>query len=100
MSLTVCKFGGSSLADAGMFVRVNRILRSDPARRYIVVSAPGVRFAGDEKITDLFYRAHGDDCSMDHSILARIFARYAAIRDALAPGFNLEDEFDRIENDL
>ncbi len=99
MSLTVCKFGGSSLADAGMFVRVNRILRSDPARRYIVVSAPGVRFAGDEKITDLFYRAHGDDCSMDHSILARIFERYAAIRDALAPDFDLEGEFDRLERE-
>ncbi len=100
MSLIVCKFGGSSLADAGMFVRVNRILRSDPARRYIVVSAPGTRFPGDEKITDLFYRAHASDRAGDHSILARIFARYAAIRDALAPDFDLEGEFDRIENEL
>ena len=100
MSMTVCKFGGSSLADAGMFVRVNRILRSDPARRYIVVSAPGTRFTGDEKITDLFYCAHGDGHPEDHSILAHIFARYAAIRDALAPNFDLEGEFDRMKHAL
>ena len=100
MSLTVCKFGGSSLADAGMFVRVERILRSDAARRYIVVSAPGARFPGDEKITDLLYRAHEANRSGDHSILAQIFARYAAIRDALAPNFDLEGEFARLDDEL
>ena len=100
MSLTVCKFGGSSLANAGMFVRANRIIRSDPARRYIVVSAPGARFPGDEKITDLLYRAHGANRAGDHSILAQIFARYAEIRDALAPNFDLEGEFARLDSDL
>ena len=100
MSLTVCKFGGSSLADAGMFMRVDRILRSDAARRYIIVSAPGARFPGDVKITDLFYRAHSADGTGDHSILAQIFARYAEIRDALAPDFDLEAEFARLRADL
>ena len=100
MSLTVCKFGGSSLADAGMFARVNRILEGDAARRYIVVSAPGARFPGDEKITDMLYRAHAANLAGDHSILAHIFARYAEIRDALAPNFNLEEEFARLEEDL
>ena len=100
MSLTVCKFGGSSLANADMFVRVNRILRSDPARRYIVVSAPGVRFPGDEKITDLLYRAHRASHAEDHSILAQIFERYAEIRDALAPNFDLEGEFARACSEL
>ena len=100
MSLTVCKFGGSSMADAGMFVRVNRIIRSDAARRYIVVSAPGARFPGDIKITDLFYRAHSADRAGDRSILAQIFARYAAIRDALAPEFDLEAEFAQLQRDI
>ena len=100
MSLTVCKFGGSSLADASMFVRVDRILHSDAARRYIVVSAPGARFPGDEKITDLLYRAHSANRAGDHSILAQIFARYAAIRDALAPNFDLEGEFARLSEEL
>ena len=100
MSITVCKFGGSSVSDAGMFVRVNRILRSDPDRKYIVLSAPGKRCSADEKITDLLYRAHAAGCAGDHSILAQIFERYASIRDALAPDFNLEAEFAQIRANL
>ena len=100
MSITVCKFGGSSVSDAGMFVRVNRIIRSDPNRRYIVLSAPGKRCPSDDKITDLLIRAHAADCDGDHSILARIFERYASIRDALAPDFDLEGEFAQLRANL
>ena len=50
------KFGGSSLSDAGQFQKVGAIVRGDPARRFVVVSAPGKRFSGDDKITDLLYR--------------------------------------------
>ena len=50
------KFGGSSLSDANQFRKVAAIVRSDAARRFIVVSAPGKRFSGDDKITDLLYR--------------------------------------------
>ena len=53
MSLKVCKFGGSSLADAEQFKKVRAILESDPSRRIVVVSAPGKRFADDVKITDM-----------------------------------------------
>ncbi len=58
MSLKVAKFGGSSLADAGMIDRAACIVRSDPDRRYIVPSAPGKRHADDRKITDLLYLCH------------------------------------------
>ena len=33
--------------------RVRKILDSDATRRYVVVSAPGKRFSGDAKVTDL-----------------------------------------------
>jgi aspartate kinase len=56
--LTVAKFGGSSLADAGQFRKVARIVRADPSRRIIVVSAPGKRDSGDKKITDLLQLWH------------------------------------------
>ncbi|MDO4548050.1 MAG: aspartate kinase [Clostridia bacterium] len=56
MGVKVCKFGGSSLADAGQFKKVRDIVLSDPDRRYVVPSAPGKRFAGDEKITDTLYK--------------------------------------------
>ncbi len=56
--IKVCKFGGTSMADGNTIRRVAEILRADPARRYVVVSAPGKRFGGDVKVTDLLYAAH------------------------------------------
>lgn len=100
MSLTVCKFGGSSVSDAGMFVRVNRIVQSDASRRYIVLSAPGKRHPDDRKITDMLYQAYEASQHGDTSILAQIFERYASIRDALCPEFNLEAEFAQIKHNL
>ena len=50
-----CKFGGSSVATADQIRKVETIIRSDPRRRYIVVSAPGKRHPDDTKITDLLY---------------------------------------------
>lgn len=50
------KFGGSSLADAAQFQKVKEIILSDSDRRYVVVSAPGKRYKGDEKITDMLYQ--------------------------------------------
>ena len=54
--IKTAKFGGSSLSDAGQFQKVAAIVRGDPARRFVVVSAPGKCFSGDDKITDLLYR--------------------------------------------
>lgn len=54
----VCKFGGSSVADAERIRAVAAIVASDPRRRYIVVSAPGKREATDHKVTDLLYLCH------------------------------------------
>ena len=51
--MKVLKFGGSSLADSSQFAKVKAIVESDPAREAVVVSAPGKRYSGDNKITDL-----------------------------------------------
>ena len=56
--LKVVKFGGSSLADAAQFKKVAQIIRSDPARRYVVASAPGKRDSHDEKVTDLLLQCY------------------------------------------
>lgn len=52
--MKVAKFGGSSLANAEQFTRVASIVKNDPSRKFIVVSAPGKQFEQDMKITDLF----------------------------------------------
>lgn len=51
--MKVIKFGGSSLADANQIKKVCDIILADDTRRLVVVSAPGKRFSGDEKVTDM-----------------------------------------------
>ena len=54
--IKVCKFGGTSMADGTSMLRIKDIVEADPARRYVVVSAPGKRFGADSKVTDLLYQ--------------------------------------------
>lgn len=58
MGPIVVKFGGSSLATAGQFEKVADIIHKNPARRYVVASAPGKRCPEDTKVTDLLYRCY------------------------------------------
>ena len=46
------------MADGITMLRVRKIIESDAARRYVVVSAPGKRFSGDVKVTDLLYETY------------------------------------------
>ena len=55
MNLKVCKFGGTSMAEKKTIDLVKNIILSDETRRFVIVSAPGKRFASDIKITDLLY---------------------------------------------
>lgn len=53
--MKVCKFGGTSMANASTIKRVVNIIEDDPSRKYIVVSAPGKRNSADVKVTDALY---------------------------------------------
>lgn len=55
MSRIVCKFGGTSLADAAQFKKVRAIIEADKRRSVVVPSAPGKRTPADAKLTDLLY---------------------------------------------
>jgi aspartate kinase len=52
----VAKFGGTSMASASTIKQVAKIIKSDPLRKFIVVSAPGKRHPKDVKVTDLLYQ--------------------------------------------
>ena len=98
--LKVLKFGGSSLADARQFSKVKSIVESDPARRVVIVSAPGKRFSGDHKITDLLYlcAAHikyGVTCE---DIFAMIRDRYNEIIAECGLQLDLSADFDTLWN--
>ena len=86
--MKVCKFGGSSLADAAQVNKVIDIVLADPARRIVVVSAPGKRHSGDTKVTDLLIALaetalKGDNTDREFGEVAE---RYASMADALKLG--------------
>lgn len=95
----VTKFGGSSLADAGQFAKVKRILALDPARRYVVPSAPGRRFKEDEKVTDLLYRCHELAAKGENyqETFDKIAARYMDIAEELGLSLDLGAVLDEVD---
>ena len=98
----IVKFGGSSLANAEQFQKVGEIIRSDESRRYVVPSAPGKRFDGDTKVTDLLYKCYNTAVEGEDfiPILQEIKGRYYEIIRGLNLDLSLEDEFVQIEADF
>lgn len=83
--MKVVKFGGSSLADASQIEKVRSIIESDEQRRVVVVSAPGKRFSGDTKVTDLLI-ALGESIQagdMDDTIYKQIIDRFRTMAEEL-----------------
>ena len=98
----VGKFGGSSLASAEQFQKVADIIHSDKERRYVVPSAPGKRFDGDNKVTDMLYACYhlaetGKDFRKE---LSEIEERYQEIVDGLGLSVSLREEFETIERNF
>jgi len=97
--LKVCKFGGSSLADAKQLSKVIDIVLADPARRMVVVSAPGKRNKADTKVTDLLIAlaAAALEKKDTDKPLAAVLQRYAQMAKDLKLGDAIVQE---IEKDL
>ena len=95
----VCKFGGSSLAESGQILKMKAILRSDARRRFLVVSAPGMRHDEDEKITDLLYacQARVQSGRPLDELFEVIRRRYLDIAAELGIETGIDDELDDVE---
>lgn len=98
----VVKFGGSSLANAEQFRKVGDIIRSEEGIRYVVPSAPGKRFSGDTKVTDLLYACYDRAAQGKEfgGIFQEIKERYYEIIRGLDLKLSLEEEFAQIEADF
>ncbi len=102
MEYKVVKFGGSSLASAEQIKKAEAIIRSDTNRRMVVVSAPGKRFSGDEKVTDMLYSCY-DEAEAGRpydAILSRIRARFDDIIAGLGMDMSLDEDFAAISAHL
>ena len=102
MSRIVCKFGGSSVADAMQFWKIKNIVEGNPDRKIIVVSAPGKRNAEESKLTDLFYSAH--DLAQKKLDFAEpwklIRERFIEITRELSLRSSIHEELDKLEESL
>ena len=102
MSRIVCKFGGSSVADAGQFKKIKAIVESDKNRKVIVVSAPGKRNPKETKLTDLLYSTYdlaskGLDFSTPWNLIRQ---RYDEICKDLGLEDKLTEDLDSLEDKL
>ena len=98
MKKIVCKFGGSSVADAEQIEKVVSIVQSDDRRRFVVPSAPGKRADGDTKITDLLYLCHElARQTIDFSeAFDKIRTRFLDLATALGLSFDMDAALDEI----
>ena len=100
--MIVCKFGGSSLADAAQMRKVAEIVGQSEDRTVVVVSAPGKRRKEDEKITDILISCHelasrGEDVS---DRFAAVRKRYTGIARDLGLGTDFAPVLDEVEADI
>ncbi len=94
MSVKVCKFGGTSMADGNVINSVKKIIESDPCRKYVVVSAPGKRYSGDTKVTDLLYASFEE-----LSVSGTCKNKFSAVRGrftSIVKELNLQFEINRL----
>jgi len=98
----VCKFGGSSLADAEQFRKVKKILEGNAERKIVVVSAPGKRNPDETKLTDLLYSVH-DLASKKQNFSEpwkHIRNRFVEITKELSIKSTIGEELEKLENAL
>ena len=100
--IKISKFGGSSVASAEQFKKVKAIVDADPDRKFIVVSAVGRRFDGDNKITDLLLLVNAHiqyhvDCT---SLLADIEQRFVDIADELGVTWPVAEKFETFAKNI
>jgi aspartate kinase len=102
MSRIVCKFGGTSLADANQFKKVRAIVESDPRRTIVVPSAPGKRTSSDAKLTDLLYLCqHSASVGADFSApFSQIRERFLEIERDLGIDARIGEHLDKLAADI
>ena len=87
--ITVAKFGGSSLADAGQFRKVKSIVKNDPLRKFVVVSAP-------QGVTDLLFALRDGNGKSFEENYAEICKRFHSIVSGLGVVFDPTPDLNEI----
>ena len=101
MSIKVCKFGGTSMADGNVILSAAKTVNADTQRRYVVVSAPGKRFSGDIKVTDLLYTCSDaverKDIATFNETFEKIRKRFMHIETEIGKDLGMKEALDEVE---
>ncbi len=92
------------MADGNVILRAAEIIRADDERKYVVVSAPGKRFSGDVKVTDLLYSLYdafekGETATFDE-LFQKISQRFLTIEREIAKDLNVQDSLNKIKTEI
>ena len=104
MAIKVCKFGGTSMADGNIILSAAKIIEADADRRYVVVSAPGKRFSGDIKVTDLLYACSdayeaGEEKKFKETF-EKIRVRFLNIEAEIGRDLGVKESLDVVEKEI
>lgn len=93
--IVVKKFGGTSLANSKQVNQAIEIVEADSRQQVIVVSAPGERFLGDIRVTDLLslLAKGGNDKLSIRTISRNLTERYWEIADGLGVRHAFNEEY-------
>lgn len=97
----VCKFGGTSLANAENIRKVAHIIKSGK-RQFVVVSAPGKRDKNDSKITDVLIKCfnlskQGENFTLQFE---KLKTRFFDICRHLSLNINLSIDFSTLKSEI
>lgn len=92
------------MADGNVMLRAADIIKADRERRFVVVSAPGKRFSGDIKVTDLLYQCsdaiEAGDLSAFEKTFAKIRERFIQIQKETGKDVGMAQSLDLIETEI
>ena len=100
-NLIVSRFGGNAAANSDEVKIAAEIIRADPDRRYVIISAPGPT-PDSLGITDLLYMCHAGFSNNENcdDMLEKISSRYTEIVSGLGIDFDVEAEMSALIKSL
>ena len=92
------------MADGNVILRAAEIVQAESERRYVVVSAPGKRFSGDIKVTDLLYALYdayeAKDMAQFEALYAKISVRFLNIEREIGKELNVQAALDEAKEQI
>ena len=92
------------MADGNVILRAAAIIRADEERKYVVVSAPGKRFSGDVKVTDLLYSLYDaferNDMGKFDELFEKISQRFLTIEREIGKELDVQVALNTVKTEI